>query len=507
MRPSHRIIANTGAQFIKTFISGLITLYSSRLILLSLGENDFGIYSLIAGIIVMLAFITNALSATTQRFVSYNHNNSNLTEIISNSVFLHFGIGLAAVIVFLAISPLLFNGFLNIAPERIYAAKFIYITVIASLFVTFITSPYKAVLIAHENIVYISIIDIIDACLKLLIALSLNYIDFNRLEYYGLMLLIIQLFNLFAISIYAFNKYRECKIPRLSHIKKIYLSNLTSFAGWNMYGLACNIGRTQGLSIVLNKFFGTTINAAYGIGIQLASYVNYMSESLLNAMRPQIIKAEGLHERARAFRLSIYASKFSFFLLSFVSIPSVFVMDQLLDIWLKNPPSEAALFSRMFLISGLVDSITIGLHIVNSAIGNLKKYMLIISTLKLSVLIIAIISLLCKFPLYLIAVIYIGIEFLTAILRVKVLQRDGLNGNLYYKSVFSKILPPAIICIVVNFLFSETLNIQGWMIVYLYIISSITYTVAIYFLGMSGDERKKTVAMLKRIIDSKISRK
>ena len=490
MKASNRVIINSSAQFAKTFVSGIITLFSSRVILSSLGENDFGIYSLVAGIIAMLAFITNALSSTTQRFLSYYQGQQDLKKIFSNSVFLHLGLGLLFFVSLAALSPWLFSGFLNIASDRLGAGHFVYFTVIFSLLVTFITAPYKAALIAHENIVFVSIIDTLDAALKLCIALSLNYAFMDKLMYYGLMLLGIQVVNFAIIVFYAFSHYDECCIPNFSFIRADYIKELTSFASWNIYSLGCTLGRTQGLAIVLNKFLGTVANAAYGIGIQISSYVNYMSESLLNAIRPQIVKAEGEGLRGRVFNLSVVASKFSFFLLSWLSIPCIFEMPKLLQIWLGNPPEGTILFCCMFLMAGLVDSITMGLHIANQAIGNLKLFALIINTSKLMVLPISIIGLICGLDTLCVAVAYVGMELLTALYRIVILKKDGLEADLFLKNVFSKIIIPLLFIIVVNWSCVNYINVSH-RIFYTFIISITTYPISIYLFGLTYSERAK----------------
>lgn len=497
MNTSHRVIINTVAQFIKTFISGILTLYSSRIILLSLGNNDYGIYSLVAGIILMLSFITNALSSTTQRFISYNHKNRELNVILTNGVYTHLFMGIVFCGILFALIPLLFNGFLNISVDRVDAAKFVYKTVLVSVFISFITSPYKAVLIAHENIIYVSIIDVLDAVLKLIIAFSLERIYIDKLEYYGLLLMCIQFINFTLITLYAFRHYNECEMPKVQHIKKNYLLKLSSFAGWNMYGLGCNICRTQGLSIVLNKFLGTVANAAYGIGIQISSYINYMSESLLNAIRPQIVKSEGLNNRERMFNLSILASKFSFFLLSMFSIPCIFEMSQLLVIWLKEPPEYAVLFSRMFLLSGLVDSITIGLHIANQAIGNLKRFVLIINSLKLLVLPISIGILKIGLPVVWVACVYVGVELFTALLRIFLIRKDGLNIYNYFTTVFKRISLPLIICLGLNIGITYFIC-SPYRILWAFIITFGVYGGAIYLWGISENERLKFKSLFHR---------
>lgn len=505
MNASNRVIVNTSAQFVKTFVSGIITLYSSRVILASLGENDFGIYSLVAGIIAMLAFITNALSSTTQRFISYYQGQNDSKKIFSNSVFLHLGLGLIVFILFASLTPWLFSGFLNISSDRLGAAQFVYFTVIFTLLVTFVTAPFKAVLIAHENIVFVSIIDTLDAALKLGIALSLNYAFMDKLMYYGLMLLGIQFLNFFIIVFYAFKHYDECCLPRISHFSKDYLKKLTSFAGWNVYSLGCTLGRTQGLAIVLNKFLGTVANAAYGIGIQISSYVNYMSESLLNAIRPQIVKAEGEGSRDRVFNLSVVASKYSFFLLSLLSIPCIFEMPKLLQLWLGNPPEGSVLFCRMFLLAGLVDSITMGLHIANQAIGNLKFFAVVINTSKLFVLPLSILVLICGLDPVWVATTYVGVELMTAICRIFILHKDGLPLIVYFKQVFAKIITPALVAILVSG--SSVMFVHSdFRIIYTFMIVLVVYPISIYSFGLVDNERRKIKSLLSNLISKLLTR-
>lgn len=499
MNASNRVIVNTSAQFVKTFVSGIITLYSSRVILAGLGESDFGIYSLVAGIIAMLAFITNALSSTTQRFISYYQGRKDLQKVFSNSVFLHLGLGIIVFVLFISLTPWLFSGFLNILPERIVAARFVYYMVIITLLITFITAPFKAVLIAHENIVFVSVVDTLDAFLKLGIALSLNYAFIDKLMYYGIMLLGIQFFNLLVVSTYAFKKYEECCVPQISHLSGKYFKNLLSFASWNIYSLACTLGRTQGLAIVLNKFLGTVANAAYGIGIQISSYVNYMSESLLNAIRPQIVKSEGEGLRTHAFYLSVIASKFSFFLLSWLSIPCIFEMPRLLQLWLGNPPCGTVLFCRMFLIAGLTDSVTIGLHIVNQAIGNLKYFALIINTTKLLVLPMSFLFLLFGFEVSYVAYIYVGFEFITALFRIVILKRDNLNVWEYIQNVFGKIVLPISLISIINWMCLLYIH-SDIRILYTFIISIFVFPILIYYCGLSQKEKNKIKPILKKYL-------
>ena len=196
MNSSQRVIVNTVAQYVRTVVNILLSLYTVRIILDTLGVVDYGIYSLVAGVTAMLAFMTNALVTTTQRYMSYYQGKGDvrkMKEVFSNSEFLHLFIGAILVLVLLFLTPVLFKGFLNVPQERIDASKLLYVIIVVILFVTFCTAPFRALLISHENILYISIVDIADGVLKLALVLLLPIINFDHLIVYGLILLFVQL--------------------------------------------------------------------------------------------------------------------------------------------------------------------------------------------------------------------------------------------------------------------------------------------------------------------------
>ena len=218
MNPSNRIIVNTLAQYVRTIINMVLSLYSSRLVLNILGVDDYGVYSLVAGVVSMLSFLTNSLVGSTQRFLSVSQGKGNmerLKEVFNNSLILHIALGFIVAIILFALTPFIFDGFLNIPNGSIEVAKELYILVVLMVYISFIASPYRALLVSHENIVYTSIIDVIDGILKVGLVLLLPYIPINKLLAYGLIMLCIQLVNLLAFMTYSHLKYEECCWPKL----------------------------------------------------------------------------------------------------------------------------------------------------------------------------------------------------------------------------------------------------------------------------------------------------
>ena len=312
MTNSQRIIVNTIAQYTRTIINVCLSLYSTRLILSALGQNDFGVYSVVAGVVAMLSFVTNALVITTQRYLSYHHGRNDMSQVrkvFGNSWLLHLFIGIVVVAILSSIGPWITQNFLNIEDARRGAALFVYFAAVAMVLLSFITAPIRALFIARENIVYTSFVDVLDGVLKLSIAILLSKITYDHLIAYSGLLTGISIFNLLAFAVYAAIKFPEFHLPKLQELDKEYMKGLSNFAGWTIYSTGCVIARNQGISVVLNLFYGTIVNSAYGIAMQVSGAVQFVSTSIVNAMNPQIMKAEGAGDRNKMIKLCEYESK------------------------------------------------------------------------------------------------------------------------------------------------------------------------------------------------------
>lgn len=506
MNSSTRVIVNTTAQYAKTFVNIILTLFSARLILEALGVTDFGLYSLLAGVTSMLAFATNALASTTQRFLSYHQGMSCIEQqkdIFANSFYIQLSLGLLTLVVLLALTPFLFDGILNVPTERVEAAQWTYVIVAIILFVTFLCTPYRAILISHENIVYITIIDIIDGILKVVLAVALFHISYDRLIGYALFLLSIQIFNLMAIGIYAIKKYEECSIPSARRIHKKYIKDISSYAGWNIYSVGCVMGRTQGIAILINRFYGAAVNAAYGLGFQIAGYVNFMSESLMNAIRPQIVRSEGERDRERMLWLSKVASKFSFYLLSCLAVPCIFEMETLLNLWLGKVPEYAVLFCRMVLIASVADTLTCGLGLANQAIGNIKQYSLAVNSVKLITLPTAFLCVKIGLPIFWITICYVAFEFFCAMIRLPFVRKTGgLNIVNFVKDVFAKEVIPFSVFVIITAVLATYLNF-AFSFILTFAIAIPIYIVTIYLFGITEVEREIINSILTKVIKKK----
>lgn len=493
------MLVNTLAQYIRVFISMFLSLYTVRIILGTLGADDFGIYSLVAGVVSMLAFVTNALVQTTQRFVSYYQGLGDIKkikEVFCNSLVIHIVLGLAVTFVLEVLTPFIFDGILLIHTNRVHSASIVYQTVVGMLFITFITSPLRALLVSHENIVYISIIDVCDVVLKLLFAIILIYMPIDKLISYGFTMLLVQAFNFVAMLLYCKKNYVECILPRKDMLNPSYVKDLLSFAGWNIYSTACIVGRQEGVAIVVNRVLGTVANASYGIGFQLAGYTNFLSVSLVNAVRPQIMKAEGAGDRQKALWLSNVIAKFSFFLLSAICIPCIFEIDSILYVWLGHVPEGANIFCIMVLATIVVDAVTGGLGHINQAVGNIKWYSILMNTPKLFTIPLLWVILHNGGDIVYAAISFVIVEALCTWIRVPFVSKTtGLSIHLFLKDVIFKEILPLFIFILTILGCTCFVNIPYRFIV-TFVVSVSIYFTSIWLFGLTKQEQNILSAII-----------
>ena len=501
MNNSKRILVNTMAQYIRTIINMVLSLYSTRLILLALGVDDYGIYTLLAGFVSMLSFITTALVGTTQRFMSVTQGKNDIDlmkKVFSNCLLLHAFIALSIVIIFEFIGLFLFDGFLNIPIDRVGAGKFIYQCVIFVLLISVIASPFRALLVSHENIVYTSIIDVCDGILKVLAAIFLQYASFDKLELYGLSLVFIQVFNILTFSIYDFIKYKECSMPRITYLNKDFIKSVGGFAGWNVYNTACVVGRNQGVAIIINKFFSTAINSAYGLSFQISGCVGFISQSLKNAIAPQAMKAYGSGDTERMIRLAHIENKLAFTLLASVSIPFIFEMPSLLQLWLKTVPEYSVMFARMVMIATLIDTLTTGYATANLAIGKLKKFSLIVYTFKLITPLVILVCMLFGMPIISVVISYIFMEILSSFSRLYCISRlISLNISKSLFGLFQYTVIPVIISVVTS-LWITTSFYGTYRFLFTIPAAFLAYIYISWKTGLSVEEKALVFRIIKR---------
>lgn len=500
MNRTNRIVFNTGIQYLKTFLNVVIMLYTSRLVLDALGVDDFGIYSLVGGIVSMLTFIQGSLTTTTQRYLSYYQGQKDMGKQIlyfNNSIIIQIALSTVLCLLMIGVMDWLFDVVIYISPNRIEAAKFVYACTIVTLFFNMACSPFLAVLIAHENILYSSIVQIADTILKLPIAIALYYLSAGRLEFFAAGLSSLYILNFALYFLYCIRKYNECTKFSFRSYSNQVARNIFSFMGWTFYGTGCTVFKNQGLAIVINRFIGTAANSAFGIALQMSGQIYAISLAIMTAIRPQIARSEGEGDRNRVYRMADISSKYSFFLLSLFSLPTIFEMDALLGIWLKKVPEYTTLFCQFILLDLLFNALTSGHEESNRAIGNLKWFTLITNSVRIFIPIVA--FLLFKYTvcsIHTILIVSIGIILLGAFLRIiyfKIIYSYSIKC--YLKNVLLRIAPSAAIGILVGYYASCLLNF-----IITYMVSMFLMSFVFYYTGLLDKEKLAIKAITTKLI-------
>lgn len=493
MKAANTVVLNTGVLYGRMLLTVGVSLYSTRLILAELGDVDFGIFNLIAGIIAMLSFLNGAMAISTQRFLSFFQGQNNLPQqkkVFTNSVVLHIIIGVIVVICLELAGLFIFDHLLNIPNQRQASAKVVYHFMAITVFFTIVVVPFVGSLIAHENMLWVAFVSIFETFLKLGVALSLSLFSHEKLITYACLTAGISVSSCILYVIYCLKKYPECSLGKLSQIDLTLFKELASFAGWNLVGALCGVIKDQGFAVLLNIFIGATINAAYGIATQLSAQMTFFSSTMQRVLTPQIMKSEGAGDRERMLRLSMMASKFAFFLLAFVAIPSIFEMDSLLKLWLQNVPKFTGIFCILILISMMINQITIGLQAAFQATGKIRAYQIIVGAIVIANIPVSYLLLRMKFPVYFPLISFALIEMLACCVRVVLLKHiAGLSIKQFTSRVLLKELIPLVTLISTCFLITTFIHIN-FRFILTATLSVAVFAISIYLTGLCSDEKE-----------------
>lgn len=377
-----RIAKNTMMLYFRMFLIMGVTLFSFRIILKELGEDGYGIYNVVAGVVILFSFLSGALSQSTQRFLSYHigrHDFSELRRVFSMSVNVH--VVIAVVVLFLSetIGLWFLNKYMRFPYGMLATANTVYQCSIVTFIIQILTIPYQASIISNERMSFYAYFSIAEALLKLSAAVILIFIGGNKLVIYAVSLAAIAFVILFIYIAYCRANFEHCNYKFNSDTK--LFRNLLSFSGWNMLGGIGNVGATQGVNVILNIFRGVTLNAAMGVSNQVSAAVSAFVSNMLTAFNPQIIKSYAADDRKYFLSLIFRASRFSFLLVFVIGFPVILCCSEILKIWLTVIPDYSVAFTQLIIVFCMIDAISGPLWTAAQASGRIKTYMLIIATM------------------------------------------------------------------------------------------------------------------------------
>lgn len=375
---SKRIAKNTLLLYFRMILIMVVSLYTSRIILNELGVEDFGIYNLVAGVVILFSFLSNAMITATQRYLSIaigKKDEKYIQAVFSTSLLSHFFL---IFFIFLAAETIglwLINAKLEIPADRMSATNFVYQLAILTTCVNIIRIPYNASIIANERMSFFAYVSIVETFLKLAVVWALAITPGDKLVIYSFLLLLVAIVIDIAYWYYCQRFLLATKFY-LKTNKKLFVE-LTSFSVWNLFGGLADIGYKQGTNIILNLFWGVSINAVLGITNQIRNALVPFIGNLQLAVNPQMVKSYALGDY-EYFKILVYRiSKYSYFLMLIIVFPIIFNIDLILELWLKNPPKHTAIFAILTSVYCLVDSLTGPLWAAMQAGGKIKRFQMV----------------------------------------------------------------------------------------------------------------------------------
>lgn len=379
-----RIAQNTLFMYFRMLLLLLINLYASRVVLQQLGMEDFGIYGVVAGLVMLFTILSGSLTAAISRFLAYDlgaEDESRLKKSFSSAVCVQ--LLMAALVVFVAETFGLYylKNVMVIPVERVDAAFWLYQVSTITFVVNLMNVPLNALIIAYERMSAFAYISIVEASGKLTIAFLLTVSPIDKLVFYGLMLLLIAISILTFYSVFCYRNFSVCR-GRLAMDRSI-VKEIASFAGWNFIGSASGLLRDYGGNLVINLFCGPIVNAARQISMQINGAVQNFVSNFLFALNPQITKSYAAEDNDYLMKLVFKGSRYCFFLITILGMPLIFCTPEILHLWLGVVPDHSVAFVRLVLILCLCESISGPLVTLMLATGKIRDYQLVVGGLQM----------------------------------------------------------------------------------------------------------------------------
>ena len=497
MNNSQRVILNTLFLYANMVVNICVQLVAVRLLLRAFGLVDYGLYNLVAGVVALFAFMNIAMSAATQRFLSYEigrGDGERIKETFYNSLLLHLGIGLVAVLALEAGGSYYVGHLLQAPTDRIPAALILMHCITASTFVNIITVPYEADINANENMGVIAGLNILDSLMKLAIAVYVSYTEGDRLIIYGVLTMCSLIAILIAKRIYCLTHYPESHV-RFHRIRdRRQMKHIASYAAWNFFGTGSGVARYQGTAMILNQAFGIVINAAYGVAQQVNGLIMFFANTIVRAMRPQIVKSEGAGHRSRMLRLSATASKITSLMVALIAVPLFIEIPCVLRLWLgKDVGSDCIMFCRSFLVIAFINQLTIGLQMAIESTGRIRILQTMVGSMHLIALPLGYVAFQMGLPPVSIMLCIVAEELLAIFVRTLIARRQtGINGQQF---LWGNVLPvTALVCAdALACLLIRSVTTNDWVSISLVTAVSTLLLCALSYQFLLTEEEKESV--------------
>ena len=497
-----RIAKNSFFLYLRMFFVMFVSLYTSRIILKYLVEEDFGIQNVVGGFISTLGFLGASISAAISRYFAYEIGRNEINKL--NLYFIHslYAFGIVSLFVILiaeTIGVWFIQTQMTIPEERMNAALFVFHISICIFIIQLLITPYNSMIIAQEKMNIYAYVSIADCIFKLLAAYLLVVIKSDKLILFSWLLLLTSILTQSFYLVYCRIKYKQETKLACSWNRHIF-KDLTSFSGWILFGTLSEVCRGQGLNIILNVFFNPIINAARAISYQVNNAINQFTYGFFTACRPQITKYYAQGEVDNMMNLVFQSSRLCYFLFWIISLPVVIRLEMILQLWLENYPDYTVIFTKLVICVTCIESLSYPLIEALVASGNIKKYQMLTGGLIILTLPISYVFLLFGNPPEIVMYISIMIAVFAQLSRIIFMKiYFKMSYKIYFVEVLSRVIVVSIISFAGTKLLSCIIGEERIINLFLFVMCSVIFSlVSVYILGIKNSERK----IVKRYIEN-----
>lgn len=476
--------------YIRMLVVMAINLFAVRYVLCALGQEDYGIYNVVAGLVTMLQSVGLIISTSTQRFFSYaigEQNYKKLEQIFSASINIYALFSIIFLVVAETLGLWFVNNYLVIPKTRLFEANILYQLSIFTFIITLFHSPFLSAIIAHEKMGVYAKISILDCVLKFIVAVCLSHLCMDRLITYGLCLLIIPVLIL-IIYIRKTKQFDECRYRRVKD-KQIHKELLT-FSGWTLFSSMASIGVNQVQTILINMFFGPIANAARAVSLQIGNAITTFSSSFIVAVRPPMIKSYAENNVKELNKLFSFSNKFILYTLLLISLPIIYEMDTILYLWLGIKDEQTIIFSQLIVVYSIILALNNPLSILVQATGKLKKYSIYVESVTLICPILTYVLFYIGLPAYyayISMIVSIVIAHVVRILCVKSIYND-LDVQDYIKNFLLRSLIVTLISVIIVGIVHTYISHQYSRLLVVTITCLVIIPISIWMFGLTKAE-------------------
>ena len=486
-----RIAKNTLMLYVRMLFTMAVSWFTSRVILQTLGIEDYGIYNVVGGVITMFTFINSAMVSSTQRYLNFElatGNEEKLKSIFNTSLQIHALIALTIILLGETVGLWFLMNKLVIPEARMTAAMWVYQCSILSCAVGIMSTPYNAAIIAHEKMSAFAYISILDVVLRLLIVYLLVISPYDKLIVYAILILAIQLLIRYIYTRYCNKHFKETLFEW--RINRPLLKEMAGFAGWSFWGNLAGILYTQGLNMMLNIFFGPVVNAARAIAVQVQAAVQQFVGNFQMALNPQITKNYASGNLDQMHSLMFRSARFSFLLLFFISLPVILETEFILSVWLKTVPDDAVIFTQIMICISLIYTTANPCVIANQATGKVKVYQMVVGGILLTILPISYVVLKLGAPAYSVFIVHFCVESVAQFSRMYMLRKlINLPMRQYLQNIYIPIVATVAVSIIIPVMVHMQMG-NGWLrFIAVGCTSVVSVGLSAFFIGFTQHER------------------